>query len=126
MMNGGSMASSDDDPLGAIVESFLDRFRRGERAGFHVLGIDLSPALTALARRRVRGGSFRVESLLSAELPPCVAIAAIGDCFTYLFDDQHSEEAVRGVFRRAYDSLQPGGVLMTDVAAPGRLPGPGV
>jgi SAM-dependent methyltransferase len=96
------------------------------RAGFQVLGIDLSAALIALARRRVPGGSFRVESLLSAELPPCVAIAAIGECFNYLFDDRHSEETVRGVFRRAYASLQPGGVLVTDVAGPGRLPGPGV
>ena len=31
------MAAPDDDPLGAVVESFLDRFRRGER-----------PALTEL------------------------------------------------------------------------------
>ncbi len=30
-MNGESAASPDDDPLGPIVESFLDRFRRGER-----------------------------------------------------------------------------------------------
>ena len=85
-----------------------------------------STALISLARRRVPDGSFRVESLLSAELPPCVAIAAVGECFNYLFDDRHSEDAVRGVFRRAYDSLQPGGVLVTDVAGPGRLPGPGV
>jgi SAM-dependent methyltransferase len=96
------------------------------RAGFGVLGIDLSPALISLARRRVSGGSFRVESLLSAELPPCVAIAAVGECFNYLFDDRHGEEAVRDVFRRAYDSLQPGGVLVMDIAGPGRLPGPGV
>jgi SAM-dependent methyltransferase len=99
---------------------------RVARAGFDVLGIDLSPALIALARRRVPDGSFRVESLLSAELPPCVAIAAVGECFNYLFDDRHSEEAVREVFRRAYDSLQPGGLLVTDVAGPGRGPGSGV
>ncbi len=30
-MNGGSMTPPDDDPLGPVVESFLDRFRRGER-----------------------------------------------------------------------------------------------
>ena len=39
-MNGGSTASPDDDPLGPVVESFLDRFRRGER-----------PALTELIAR---------------------------------------------------------------------------
>ncbi len=96
------------------------------RAGFDVLGIDLSPAMIAVARRRAPGGSFRVESLLSAELPPCVAIAAVGECLNYLFDERHGEAAVRDVFRRAYESLRPGGVLVTDVAGPGRLPGPGV
>jgi len=39
-MSGGSMAVPDDDPLGPVVESFLDRFRRGER-----------PALTDLIAR---------------------------------------------------------------------------
>src|SRR5262249_53212466 len=48
--------------------------------GFDVLGIDLSPALIALARKRVPGGRFRVESLLTAELPRCVAVAAVGEC----------------------------------------------
>ena len=40
VMNGGSTAPPDDDPLGPVVESFLDRFRRGER-----------PALTELMAR---------------------------------------------------------------------------
>jgi eukaryotic-like serine/threonine-protein kinase len=39
-MIGGSTVSPDDDPLGPVVESFLDRFRRGER-----------PALTELIAR---------------------------------------------------------------------------
>jgi hypothetical protein len=39
-LNGGSVNSPDDDPLGPVVESFLDRFRRGER-----------PALTDLIAR---------------------------------------------------------------------------
>src|SRR5262245_50867094 len=51
--------------------------------GFEVLGIDLSAALLALARRRVPGGRFRVESVLAAELPPCVAVAAVGECLNY-------------------------------------------
>ncbi len=39
-MSGGSMTAPDDDQLGAVVESFLDRFRRGEQ-----------PALTELMAR---------------------------------------------------------------------------
>lgn len=91
--------------------------------GFDVLGIDVSEALVALARRRVPQGRFRVESLLTAELPPCVAIAAIGECFNYLFDERHSLEGVRQVLGRAYEALAPGGLLLFDVAEPGRVPG---
>jgi serine/threonine protein kinase/WD40 repeat protein/tetratricopeptide (TPR) repeat protein len=39
-MNGGSMPQSDDDPLGPVLESLLERVRRGER-----------PALTELMAR---------------------------------------------------------------------------
>ncbi len=40
MNESDSVARPDDDPLGPVVESFLERFRRGER-----------PALTALVER---------------------------------------------------------------------------
>jgi SAM-dependent methyltransferase len=94
-------------------------------AGFDVLGIDLSVALLALARRRVPSAQFRRESLLTAELPPCVAVAAAGECLNYLFDSTHSVHGVRGVFGRAFTALAPGGLLVCDVAEPGRVPGPG-
>jgi SAM-dependent methyltransferase len=93
--------------------------------GFNVLGIDISPAMVALARQRVPGGSFRVESLLTAELPPCVAVVAVGECFNYLFDADHSWEGVRRVLGRAFEALTPGGLLLFDADEPGRVPGPG-
>jgi SAM-dependent methyltransferase len=91
-------------------------------AGFDVLGMDISEALVALARQRVPRGRFRVESLLAAELPPCIAIAAVGECFNYLFDERHSLEGVRRVLGRAYEALAAGGLLVFDVAEPGRVP----
>ena len=91
--------------------------------GFDVLGIDVSAALIALARQRVPRGQFRVESLLTAELPRCVAVAAVGECFNYLFDDRHSLESVRQVLGRVFEALEPGGILLFDVAEPGRAPG---
>jgi SAM-dependent methyltransferase len=91
--------------------------------GFDVLGIDLSAAFVALARKRVPRGQFRVESLLTTDLPRCVAVAAVGECVNYLFDDRHSLESVRQVLGRAFAALVPGGLLVFDVAEPGRVPG---
>jgi SAM-dependent methyltransferase len=93
-------------------------------AGYDVLGIDLSPAMVALARRRVPRGQFRVESLLTAELPPCVAVAAVGECISYLFDDRNTNNKLGMVFRRIHAALVPGGLFLFDVVEPGRVPGP--
>src|SRR5262245_5008242 len=92
-------------------------------AGFDVVGIDISEAFVAIARRRVPRGEFRVESLLTAEMPRCVAIAAVGECLNYLFDEQHTADGVRQVLERAYYALEPGGLLLLDIAQPGRVPG---
>lgn len=94
-------------------------------AGYDVLGIDISPAFIARARQRVPEGEFRVGSLLTVELPSCVAVAAVGECLNYLFDTGHSEEALVRLFGRVLDSLEPGGPLLFDVAGPGRVPGAG-
>jgi SAM-dependent methyltransferase len=94
-------------------------------AGYDILGIDISAAMIAQARRRVPGGRFRVGSLLTAELPPCVAVAAVGECVNYLFDPGHSKRAVVRLFRRAHGALPVGGPFLFDAAGPGRVPGPG-
>src|SRR5215469_14060460 len=59
-------------------------------AGYDVLGIDISPAMIRLARRKAPGAKFRTASLLSAELPPCAAVTAIGECVNYAFDPSNS------------------------------------
>jgi SAM-dependent methyltransferase len=92
-------------------------------AGYEVLGIDLSPAMIDMARRRVPEGRFRCESLLTAELPPCIAVAAVGECFNYRLDESNSREQLRALFRRIHAALLPGGVLLFDAAGPGRVPG---
>src|SRR5262249_1981689 len=55
-------------------------------AGHDVLGLDLSAAMLALARERVPSGRFVQGSVLTADLPSCVAVAAVGDGLNYLFD----------------------------------------
>src|SRR5207249_689029 len=65
---------------------------------------------------------FRVQSILSAEMPSCVAVAAVGECLNYLFDERHSPSGVRQVLGRAFAALEPGGLLVLDIAEPGRVP----
>jgi SAM-dependent methyltransferase len=92
-------------------------------AGYDVLGIDISPAMIDLARRRVPDGRFEVGSLLTAVLPPCVAVAAVGECVNYTFDPGNSRAALEALFRRVHEALCPGGLLLFDAAGPGRVPG---
>ena len=94
-------------------------------AGFDVLGIDISRSMIALARQRVPRGQFRVESLLKTSLPPCVGVAAVGECLNYLFDQEHSLAGLSAFFQRVFDSLNPGGIFLFDVAEPGRAPAHG-
>jgi SAM-dependent methyltransferase len=91
-------------------------------AGYPILGYDISAAMVALARKRVPQGRFRRQSLWSAELPSCRAVASIGECFNYLFDTANTSEALAQLFRRVHQALVPGGVFLFDVAEPGRIP----
>src|ERR687898_1055240 len=92
-------------------------------AGYEVLGIDISEALLDMARERVPSARFRQESILRSELPPCVCVAAIGECFNYLFDEYNTGQALYELLRRIHKALDPGGVLLFDVAEPARVPG---
>jgi SAM-dependent methyltransferase len=92
-----------------------------ETAGYDVLGIDISKALIAIAKDRVPNGQFREQSLITAELPSCVAVAAIGECFNYLFDQGNTQQGLLKLFGRIYNALNPGGLLVFDVASPGRV-----
>ena len=94
-------------------------------AGYDVLGIDQSEAMTALARARVPGAEFRTGSFLAADLPACAAVTSIGECFSYLFDKGNTGRALGRLFRRVYGALEPGGLLIFDVVVPGRVPGRG-
>ncbi|MGQ4808139.1 hypothetical protein NKDENANG_01506 [Candidatus Entotheonellaceae bacterium PAL068K] len=93
------------------------------QAGYEVLGIDLSASMIGLARQRVPAGEFRIQSLWEAVLPPCDAVTSLGECLNYVCEARHSLDALRQLFQRIYVALRPGGVLVFDLAEPGRSHG---
>ena len=89
-------------------------------AGYDALGVDLSPGMLRLARKRAPNAQFLRASLLDAKLPSCKAVTAIGEPLNYLFDSRNSSFALLRLFRRIHQALVPGGVFIFDVAGPGR------
>jgi SAM-dependent methyltransferase len=92
--------------------------------GYEVLGVDVSAAMLRLARRRAPHARFRLASLHEIEIPPAVAVTGIGESFNYFEGRVPSERRLTRLFRRIDRALAPGGVLLFDLAAPGRVRGP--
>ena len=90
-------------------------------AGYEVLGIDISKKLLDIAREHAPSAHFRQESIWKSEFPPCAAIAAVGECFNYLFDEDNTEQALYELLGRIHAALDPGGLLLFDVAESGRV-----
>jgi SAM-dependent methyltransferase len=80
-------------------------------AGYEVLGYDVSPAMIALAKRRVPHARFRVGNLKSLPLPNCDAVICVGEVVTYV---SGGLPVLRRFFRRVYDALPPGGLFVFD------------
>lgn len=90
-------------------------------AGFDVHGIDISPAMIQLARRRAPKATMQVGSLWDADLPESIGAAAIGEGLNYLCASS-GRFKLEGLLRRLFKAVLPGGVLLLDVATPARIP----
>ncbi len=88
--------------------------------GYDLFGVEVSPDLVEIAQTRAPQASFINASLLDAELPQCVAVTAIGECFNYAFDERAGDEALGVIFQRVFEALEPGGLFLFDIAEPGR------
>jgi SAM-dependent methyltransferase len=91
------------------------------KADYRVLGVDISESLIAIARTRVPGAEFRVESMFKTDIPSCNAVISIGECFNYLFDVDNNYQMLVQLFDRIYRALTPGGVFVFDIAEPGQV-----
>jgi SAM-dependent methyltransferase len=85
-------------------------------AGYDVLGVDVSADLLALARARAPSARFVRGSAHDVDLPPCVAVTALGEVLNY----GAPPHALARTFRRVHGALRPGGLFVFDVAGPGR------
>ncbi|HRD67486.1 MAG TPA: class I SAM-dependent methyltransferase [Candidatus Competibacter sp.] len=90
--------------------------------GYKVVGIDLSKSLVEIARNRVPEAVFRIGSFVTEDIPPCVAVTAIGEVLNYAFDEANCTAVRDNAFRRIYAALAPGGLLLFDMAGPARAP----
>jgi len=96
--------------------------RELSKAGYQCLGVDISEAMIAMARRRVPDAEFRVASLFKTKLPRCSAVTSLGESLNYLFDPANNSKMLARLFRRVHQALVPGGVFVFDIAEPGQLP----
>jgi len=91
-------------------------------AGYDVIGVDASPAMIKLARKKAPRAKFVTASLTEFELPKCDAITSIGECLSYAFAGDKTGKTMERFFRRVRRALRPAGVFIFDLAAPGRHP----
>ncbi len=91
------------------------------KANYHVLGVDISPSLIDIAKKRVPDADFLVESLFQVEIPPCNALISIGECLNYLFDTDNNTQTLVNLFEHIHKALTTGGLFIFDIAQPGQI-----
>lgn len=89
-------------------------------AGYACTGVDLSAAMLALARETAPAADLVAGSVWDCELPSCVAVAAVGEAFSYSADPRTSLTSFEQRLITIRQALVPGGVLLFDVSGPGR------
>ena len=90
--------------------------------GYSVTGVDSSPDMVALAKKRVPNSDFISASFYSVDIPACSVVTATGECFNYLFDRSGGNtKKIKDLFKKIYSSLTPGGLFIFYFSMPGRV-----
>ncbi|MFD2264521.1 class I SAM-dependent methyltransferase [Lacibacterium aquatile] len=111
-------------PVGQIVELACGAGRSSERltrAGWPVIGTDLSPAMIELAKTRAPNADFSVADMLTYAVPKdAAAITIFNEGLNYpSAEDIATAGGLSAIFTRWREALQPGGILMFDLIGPG-------
>jgi SAM-dependent methyltransferase len=84
------------------------------RAGYEPAGVEPSRALARIARRTAPGARVRIASAHDVELPPCVAVTALGEVLSYCPPGGRAPDLPK-LFRRVAGALPRGGVFAFDL-----------
>ena len=87
--------------------------------GVRTWGVDISPDLLGLARRRLPGADFVQGSLVDTPLPEASAAAAIGEVLNYATISDADD--LSRVFAKVHAALEDEGLFLFDLAGPGRV-----
>jgi methylase of polypeptide subunit release factors len=88
--------------------------------GYDVHGLELSPAMIAIAEQTAPKATFTQGSLVDARIGESVAVTAIGEALNYVTDPRAGLDTVTQLSQRVFDALVPSGVFLFDVSTPGR------
>src|SRR5690606_25258994 len=90
-------------------------------AGYDIVGVDASKSMLELARAHAPDVAFEQASLWDYQLPPAVPVTAVGEALCYRGSGSSpTHEALQARLRSVFAALSSGGVLLFDVATPGR------
>jgi len=88
--------------------------------GYTATGIDQSRGLIRFASKAAPGAVLKVGSLYREAFPRCEAVTALGEVFSYCPNANGPLPSIARLWRRVYEALRPGGVLIFDVLVSGR------
>lgn len=88
------------------------------QAGYQVLGLDISPAMIEMAAKRVPSAELLIGSFWNLHFPRCRAVTALGEVVCYRPPEDQGGD-LSTLFPVVFEALEPGGLLIFDVAEVG-------